>query len=187
MRSKHFWMGLASSVSVACAIFAGCGSSSSGGGTEPADSGADVTALDATPDVAHDSAIVDAPPEAEACAVDADLATLSVPDASLGDSGATAPECVSCVKTACPTLIGKCQMSCGCVTAFVDFEQCIGTGMALIGCATSTLLGANTGIMESDLACALSCETECGVGGGGPGDSGTDGGDAESTDAGDAD
>jgi hypothetical protein len=183
MRSKHFFIGLASCVSVACAISTGCSSSSSDdSAAPPVDAGPDVTAMDAAPDVAKmDTGVVETGPEA--CAVDADLATLPVPDASIGDSGATAAECVSCVKVACPTLIATCQMSCECVTAFVDFEQCIGTGQALFGCATSTLGGA--GIGETQLACALSCEDECGVGGGGPdgGDGAAADGDDGSTDA----
>jgi hypothetical protein len=182
MRSNHFWIGMASTVSVACAIFAGCSSSSSSDDTAPpVDSGVDSTAADAAPDVKADTGPVDTGPEA--CAVDADLSTLPVPDASIGDSGATAAECVACVKTACPTLLPTCQMTCGCVTAFVDFEQCIGSGMALIGCATSTLLGANTGITETQLACAFSCESECGIGGATT-DAG-DGGDGAASDGGD--
>ncbi len=185
MRSKHFFIGLASCVSVACAIFAGCSSSSSDDTAAPGpDSGPDVTAVDAAPDVAKDSAPVDTGPEA--CAVDADLATLPVPDASLGDSGATAPECVACVKTMCPALLPKCQASCACVTAFVSFEQCIATGESLITCATSDLLNGNAGLGESDLIpCALGCETPCGVTNPTPdggGDGSTDGAAADGDD-----
>src|ERR1700733_16000754 len=65
MRSNHLWIGMASTVSVACAIFAGCGSSSSGTDTPAVDSGADGTAMDAAPDVKADtSPIVDSGPEA---------------------------------------------------------------------------------------------------------------------------
>ncbi len=188
MRSNHFWIGMASTVSVACAIFAGCGSSSSGPDTPAVDSGADVTAMDAAPDTAKaDTGIVDSGPEA--CAVDADLATLPVPDASLNDAGATAAGCVACVNQMCPTLLSKCQMSCGCVTAFVQFETCIGQPGAMLLTCASPLLTGDTGLMTGDVTCALGCEPACGAAttpptdGGDGGDGATADGDDGSTDA----
>lgn len=179
MRSNHFWIGMASTVSVACAIFAGCSSSSSSDDTAPpVDSGVDSTAVDAAPDVKPDTAIVDS--AAEACPVDANLSTLPVPDASLGDAGATAAGCVACVKVACPNLLPKCQMTCGCVEAFVMFESCVGNGGQLISCAEPLLTG-DTGLMQNDVLCAADCLPECGQGTL-PGDGGTDGGDGAAAD-----
>jgi hypothetical protein len=184
MRSRHFWMGLASTVSVTCAIFVGCGGSSSDdSAVNTPDTGPDVTAMDAAPDTAKlDTGIVETGPEA--CSVDADLATLPVPDAALGDSGATAPECVSCVKSACPGLLPKCQMTCDCVTAFVSFEACVGMGTSVTTCATTILLNSDTGLMLQDVECALGCEASCGIatpttdgGDGGDGAATSDGGD----------
>jgi hypothetical protein len=181
MRASQVLLGLATASAVVAAIATGCGGSSSGN-TET-DSG-----TDATNDVAHEAAPVEAAAEtgpsdaaSEACAVDADLSTIPVPDASLGDSGQTAAGCVTCVEAACPNLISQCNASCTCKTAFVTFEGCVAAGGSLTSCGLA--LAQSAGLSITDVACAAGCATPCGVtlpggdGGheGGGGDGATDG------------
>jgi hypothetical protein len=178
MRASQWVLGLATASAIVAAIASGCGGSSTG--STSTDSG-----TDATNDVAHEAAPVDAaPPDtgpsdaaSEACAVDADLSTIPVPDASLGDAGQTAAGCVTCVQAACPNLVSQCNASCACKTAFVAFEACVASGTSLQTCAVA--LASSAGLPITDFACAVGCATPCGValpaGDGGGNEGGQDG------------
>ncbi|HEY8038577.1 MAG TPA: hypothetical protein VIF15_02235 [Polyangiaceae bacterium] len=180
MRASQWLLGLATASTILGAVASGCGGSSTDNG--PTDSGSDVT-LDVVSEPAVEAAAEASDAPDEACAVDADISTLPVPDASIGDSGKPVSGCVDCVKNACPNLIPKCNASCACKTAFVAFEACVGQGQSLLTCG-GALVNAG-GLTIADVTCAAACTGPCGVtlpseggsegGEGGGGDGGGDG------------
>lgn len=161
MRASQWVLGLATASAMVAAIAVGCGGSTSGGNAT--DSGvADVTtekAVEAAVEAASEAG-VDAPPEA--CTSDVNITDLPIPDASIGETGATVAGCVSCVETACPSLPAVCDMTCGCPAAFIGFEQCLGAGGSILTCAGGLAEGA--GIPLTSLACAAACSPQCGLG-----------------------
>jgi hypothetical protein len=108
-------------------------------------------APEAAPDVME--AAVDA-----ACVPDADITKLPVPDASIGDAGATAEGCFSCIEQACPTVIAQCNMSCACVAAFEAFDTCLAGGGGLLTCVGSNFVNV-PGISPQSFFCAAGCAT----------------------------
>ena len=185
MRAMRFFLGFAASSAFVGAIAAGCGSSSSP--TQPQDSGPGDVTMEAMPQPEA------APPEAApdvmeaaadvACVPDANITMLPVPDASIGDSGATAAGCFSCIEAACPTLIAQCNQSCACVAAFEMFDLCLAQGGGLLTCVGSNFTNI-PGISVSSFICAAGCATPstCGYSiplgdGGGEGGGGDSGGD----------
>jgi hypothetical protein len=173
MRAARWLLGSAAVSSLAIALAAGCGGGTNG--VAPIEeAGPDVVedvtmhdsaseaATDAKADVTDAKSATDAKGDA-ACVPDATVQSLQVPDASLGDSGATASTCFACFEKDCPTLIGTCNMSCACVDAFEQFELCVGAGQQGVeACAESSLLQI-PGIGITQLACALPCASECGA------------------------
>jgi hypothetical protein len=172
MKATRWLLGLATGSAVVAAVASGCGGGTNGaapiveGGTDGPE---DVTMVDhveaaveaAPADAAPD--VKDAAPKSDACVPDANINMLPVPDASLNDSGATAAACVACVQQNCGTLIKQCNESCACVDAFEQFELCIGEpGQSLEQCALEDFQGI-PGISITSFACALGCETPCGV------------------------
>jgi hypothetical protein len=193
MRKVHFLVG---SVFVA-GLVAACGSTSSNnppgnqdgggadsGGTTPGmDSGGDSTS---PVDAGQDTAV--------ACVIgDADITTLSPPDASLSDAGGSVGACIGCAKTSCTADVAACNTDCECNTALVCIFECIGgVGNTILTCAEgcggslSSLSGPEGALLE----CADSkCKVECGQGSAAkPDDGGFDasGEDASDVDAADA-
>jgi hypothetical protein len=186
MRAMRIFLGFAASSALVSAIVAGCGSSSSP--TSPVDSGSgDVTmeampqmeaaAPEAGPDV-MDSAIVDA------CVPDTSLSSIPVPDAALGEAGATAASCVMCIAgaSACQPLVTACNQSCACIGAFEAFSNCLSTpGGSFVACLGDLSSLASFTDAGSTTACGASCLVQCGFslptgdGGPPPGDGGADG------------
>jgi hypothetical protein len=193
MRSSQWLLGLATTSAIIAAVASGCGGSTSGG--SPQDSGApDVTADHyeaAAPEAAAETGSMDAGPEA--CAVDANMASLMVPDASLGDAGATTSGCLTCIQTNCSSGVTACSADCACDTAVVGLLGCVASGASLVTCGTPLLTGGDP--TETALLSCLAgpafggsgpgCLTECGYAGMGDGGKkegggGQDGGDAAS-------
>jgi hypothetical protein len=67
---------------------------------------------------------------------DGGLETLDVPDAEIGDSGATLPECYSCIESTCPRELAVCNIDCSCTMGVVGFVQCLYSGRSTIECGT---------------------------------------------------
>ena len=148
---------------------AGCGGSSDDSASN-ADASQDVTAKDtATQDVVQ---IVDA-----GRCDDADLNTLSLPDAALGDSGASVGTCLDCTRGSCETQISACNASCQCKNDIDDALNCIAQQGGLnASCAGGLLSGGDVPAQNLGQCLYLSCQNECGLGGFNFGDAG-DGGD----------
>jgi hypothetical protein len=159
------------------------GSGADGGGSDSggANNGGDASDASSTADSGQDSA--------PSCVIgDADISTLSPPDASLNDAGASVGACIGCAKTNCSTDVAACNTDCECNTALVCIFECIGgVGNTLLTCAEQCGGLANVdGAEETLLGCAeKSCKAECGQGGGGtkPTDAGgQDGSDLDGSD-----
>jgi hypothetical protein len=161
----------------------GCGGSS----TSPdADSGPDagpdvVTSTDAIAtetshvSVPESGGMEASPPEASAdvsaaadaepfyCLIDADIAHLQLPDASLGDAGASVTGCYTCVQNSCATQVSACAGDCACKENVVSFVECIGLGGAIASCLTK-LSGTDPATLGFT-ACLLTsgCMSACGV------------------------
>jgi hypothetical protein len=132
-----------------------------------------------------------------ACVIDADLTTVSPPDAALNDAGASVGTCISCARTTCNVGVANCNDDCACNNALVCLFNCLSTvGGALTFCAAECIQSGDggSGLSGLDLAettllsCAVKqCGSECavsGLGGGGGGhDAGHDAGDDGGTDA----
>jgi hypothetical protein len=195
MRSSQWFLGLATTSAIIAAVASGCGGSTSGG--SPEDSGtADVTtdhSEAAAAEAAAETGTMDAAPEA--CAVDANLASLMVPDASIGDAGATTSGCLSCIQANCSSGVTACSADCACDTAVVGLLGCVASGESVVTCGEPLLTGGDA--TETALLACLAgpllggsgpgCLTQCGYAGmgdggkkegGGEGGGGGDGGDA---------
>ena len=172
MRASQWLLGLATMGTVFGAVAAGCGgSSSSGGGTKDSGPG-DVTAEKAV------EAAVEAAPEAaaetgsDACVFDGSLTNLTIPDAAIGDSGASTDECYGCIQTTCNSQLAACGADCACATAVEGFLGCVaagtspttcGTGLATSGNTSALLLGLCVGGSAFPGGTGPGCLHQCGV------------------------
>ncbi len=158
MRAMRLFLGFSAATAFVGAIAAGCGSSSSP--SNPVDSGAGDVTTEAMPQM--EAAVETGPDVMEAmsdvCVPDADITKLMVPDASIGDAGATAAGCFSCIETACPTVIAQCNQSCACVAAFEAFDTCLANGGGLLNCVGSNFVNV-PGINPQSFICAAGCAT----------------------------
>lgn len=154
------------------AVVVACGSTSSnnppGGGVDGGgDTGGGSNGTDASDGSSPGDSGQDSAP---ACVIgDADISTLSPPDASLNDAGASVGACLGCAKASCATDVSACNTDCQCNTALVCIFQCIsGVGNTLLTCAEQCGGIANVNAAEEALlGCAeKSCKAECGQGGG---------------------
>jgi hypothetical protein len=188
MRNWHWLVG--ASVVTAAAGFAACGGSTddnSGG----SDAGKDVAAIDSSPGA--DTGPADAGPGPVDSSIpcvfpDADLTTISPPDAALNDAGASLGTCLACTQTKCGTQLKACNGDCTCASTIAGFYECLGKpGGSLFGCAGSLGSGGLSNPATSGLVTCVGqgCTAACGVPTTGGTDSGTDAGpvDSGSTDA----
>jgi len=191
MRTSQWLLGLATTSTIVAAVAVGCGGSTSSGNATDSGSATDVT-TEHVEAAAPDTGPETAPPEdapSEACAVDANLSTLMVPDASIGDSGATTSECLACIQSSCSSEVTACNADCTCKTDIVSFIGCVATGMAAQTCGLPLVTGGN-----GPATALLTCLAGPAFGGTGPGClsqcgvtlPSTDGGGNEGGDAGDA-
>ncbi len=169
MRAMRILLGFSAASALAGAVASGCSSSSSP--ATPQDSGSGDVTMEAMPQP-------EAAPEAEAetggpdvvdsgtvCVPDTSVSSIPVPDAALGDAGATVAGCMMCVaqSSGCSQLVAECSENCVCIDAFQMFSHCLSSpGGSLFACA-GTLQGlAASGIDASTIACVTGCATACG-------------------------
>jgi hypothetical protein len=149
MRASRWLLGLATTLATAGAVVSGCGGSTSGGNNNTAkDSGgaADVTAADVVdsgkPDVSEAAAVdVVVQDTAPACSIDANITSLNIPDAQIGDSSASTDGCYSCIQTTCPSQLSACNADCTCNNDVGTLLTCIGSGTSVITCGTPIISG----------------------------------------------
>jgi len=169
---KRLWLGaLLIGFPSACLFGGGCSSSSSDGSTPTPDAAQDVTQTDtATADVVQ---IIDA-----ARCDDANIGDLSLPDASLGDSGASIGTCLSCTKASCSTQVTACNASCQCKNDIDDALGCVAAKGGLnASCIGGLLSGGDPSATNLGQCIVAACKTECGLGGFTLPDGSTDAGD----------
>lgn len=168
MPGRSWWLGAVAVIAAGLVSTGGCSSE-----TSPAPAG-DASA-DTSPDVGDAS--VDAPPDVAACVSDADLGTLTIPDAAINDAGASTSSCLACLRSLCPTEIAACNGVCECRAVVVDLLDCVAKGGQLIGCFVQSSQGlpsSVTAIAQSLGLCAFSsCPKQCGAPA--SGDAGPDG------------
>ncbi len=123
---------------------------------EPPPDSAEAAARDTGGDASREAGS-DAP--TEACAVDADLATISLPDAGLGDDASIAT-CLACARSSCPSYVAACDTDCTCVTALVGLFECRASGQSLTDCSVS-LLGMGNAFALGECTISL-CGGACG-------------------------
>jgi len=164
MRFSQWLLGGATTAAIACAIASGCGGSTNN--NTPVEAG---TVVDATPEAAKEAAAETGPQDAapEACAVDADLSSLQVPDASIGDSGATTAECYSCIETTCSSQLTTCNGDCTCKTDIITFITCVGGGGQILTCGGPLLTGGDPAALALLVCTGGSAAAQ--LGGSGPG------------------
>ncbi len=163
MTAKHLLVALFATTFAAAALGAGCGGSSSDSGT---DGGGDAT-TDGKGDTGNGPIDGASGDDAATACVDADLANLSVADASLGDAGGSVGLCVSCSKAACGSFITQCNADCDCRDAAVQFYECVGKGGQLLACGFSAfggLSGKSAQVGQNLGLCIYAgCKDECGL------------------------
>jgi hypothetical protein len=179
------WLRAIAASSLAPAIAAGCGGTTSG--SDQADAGAADAAGDqatavapeaATPEAALEATAAEATaaeataaeaasPEAASedatCAVDADIATLAIPDAAIGDTGASTGGCLSCIQSGCSAEVAACDSDCTCKVDVVAFLACIALGGGVTTCGLPLVSGSSTGLPLAQ------CAAGSAFGGAGPG------------------
>jgi hypothetical protein len=178
MRTIKWLVGFAVAGTTAGMIASGCSGDDNVAPSQ--DSGSDHTTADtgAPPEAAAEAGVDSGGPDAPACMTDADLSTLNVPDAEIGDSGAFAPVCYSCIETTCAAALAACSADCVCNVGVQMFIACVATpGMNAISCGTAlaTSGNANAAALEACVGGPIAqgpppgCLNECGVNlGGGP-------------------
>lgn len=135
-------------------------SSCGGGSTGGDDAAADNTAPDAQKEAAADTGVKDSGPGP--CAVDADLNTLQIPDATI-DGGINTGVCWSCLKGGCQMYINQCNMTCDCKQGVLDFLDCMGKGGTIQSCAAG-LAAIDPNFALQFGTCAYgNCQTQCGL------------------------
>jgi hypothetical protein len=114
-------------------------------GVAIADSGLETSADVSVADVAGDVCILDA----------------NVPDAPLGDAGATTGSCIACLNTSCGPPLTACTSDCACPGQVATLFTCLSGGGLLVTCLAATPAGPATALA----ACAAnsSCLTPCGL------------------------
>lgn len=141
----------------------GCGSSSGGDAAPVADAASDVGATDAT---AVSDASAKPSTAVDACATDADIRKLDVPDASFGSTG-NASGCYDCMKAKCGAEVDACAASCDCSVAAESLFKCLGQGSAMLTCGQAALSAAGPGAAgpgQTMLTCIMqSCPSVCAV------------------------
>ncbi len=161
MRASQWLLGLATTSAILGAVAAGCGGSPTSG-TPVKEAGADVSA-----DVAQEAATPEAATDSgAACDVTANLTSLAVPDASIGDSGASTDGCYACIQSTCSTQLSACNADCTCKTDVVTLLECLGTGGSVISCGET--LYATSGSDTAAIA-LLTCLAGPALGGSGAG------------------
>jgi hypothetical protein len=162
MHAARWLFALSASFSAVAAVAAGCGGGTNG--AAPLDSGStqDVTTeVGPTMEAAVEAAPVmeaGTPEAAPMCVPDAMISTLPVPDASFGDSGATAATCLACFETSCPAIVTACNMDCACISAYETFSSCLAGGGGITSCI-GTFATAVPGVSITQFACAFGCAT----------------------------
>jgi hypothetical protein len=186
MRTIKWLVGFAVAGTAAGMIASGCGGDDNVAGSQ--DSGSDHTTDQAAEAASNDSGMgMDSAQEAAACVPDASLLSLMLPDASLGDSGATVPSCFGCIETTCMTEVAACNLDCACNSAVQDFVTCVAAGTSPLICGQA-LAGVDTQGMNltycvagAPIGMGPGCLAACGAGGlfgdgGGLPDGATEGG-----------
>jgi hypothetical protein len=171
MRASQWLLGGATAAAIVAAIASGCGGSTNS--SSPQDSGTDVTndvVAEAAPkEAAAETSTQDSP---AACVPDADITHLTIPDASIGDSGASTDGCYACIQTTCSTQLSACNADCTCNTAVRGFLTCVAAGGSTLSCGTSLATGGGSAGLPLGLCVAGSavpggsgagCLHACGV------------------------
>jgi hypothetical protein len=109
----------------------------------------------------------DASAEADAvplyCLIDADISNLQLPDAALGEAGASVAGCYACIQNACGTQIQACAGDCSCKETVVSFVECIGLGGAITNCLSKLSTTDPATISFSTCLITSGCNAACGV------------------------
>jgi len=133
---------------------------SCGGGSTSDDAGADTSTQDVQKEAAIDTGVKDSGPAP--CAVDADLNTLQIPDATL-EGGINTGVCWGCLKGSCQTYINQCNTSCDCKQGVLDFLDCMGKGGQIQTCAAGlATIDPNFALQFGGCAYG-NCQTQCGL------------------------
>jgi hypothetical protein len=73
--------------------------------------------------------------------IDADLTTLAIPDAAIGDAGLTVLSCYTCLVNQCRMQLATCDVDRTCNPAVATIPGCLATGMSRIGECAAVLQG----------------------------------------------
>jgi hypothetical protein len=127
--------------------------------------------VDASPDAPIDAQLdagtdvtVDAPSDVTS-APDAGLDVCSLPDAALpdaaiGNTGATTTSCLGCVGTTCASQAAACNGDCVCAADAIAVFACVASGQSALGCLTS--VAGSSAFTALSLCVILDCHAQCG-------------------------
>jgi hypothetical protein len=166
MHTRYWLMSACLGLSIAGLAAQGCGSTTTTVPPDagPADSGAsDSKAADSAPldSTTIDTAVADTAPPA--CAIEASIETINIPDASLG-TDASVGTCLGCAKANCGMQEMTCDMDCSCKEALSNVLMCIAAKTSpILTCAE--MAATNTNALSLGECLIANCEPSCGVSG----------------------
>jgi hypothetical protein len=87
---------------------------------------------------------------------------LDVPDAAIGDSGATIPGCYACFEVRCMSQFAACNADCACAKSLYGFSECVNAGGSALNCGAMFMMGSPNAALLANCA-ASNCQLQCGL------------------------
>jgi hypothetical protein len=105
-----------------------------------------------------------APDDASAgpCTTGKDITMIALPEAGIGDAGATVSGCIACAKASCQAQVAACNGECGCESSAPAFVECLATGTYSFGqCTDFFTFWIDPAGTQLPLCLTQSCASQC--------------------------
>lgn len=128
------------------------------------DAQADAPRPEAGPDATAEAAAEAGNPTPEAgSGLDLDACSLpdgGIPDAAIGDTGATTSSCLNCINTSCGTEATACNGDCLCASQVISVFECTAGGQSIATCLATA---PNPKVLALGVCVEISCRPPCGL------------------------
>jgi hypothetical protein len=96
------------------------------------------------------------------CTTGKDITMIALPEAAIGDAGATVSGCLACAKASCQVQVAACNGECACESSAPAFVECLATGMyTLDQCAEFFSFWLDMAGVQLPLCLSQSCASQC--------------------------
>jgi hypothetical protein len=105
-----------------------------------------------------------APPDGSfgPCPAGKDITTIALPEAPIGDAGATVSGCIACAKSSCSAQLAACNAECTCESSVPAFAECLATGMYTFDqCTEFFSFWLDPASTQLPLCLSQSCASQC--------------------------